>query len=80
MELNKEQMKFLYEEFSISEDDVPELSFDYIRELREKCFDIEVEEATKADNDNCIITTRGLIAAQVVDIALSYLNSAKKSV
>ena len=79
MELNKEQMRFLCEEFDLSEDDIPELTYDFIRELREKCFNIEVEEATRSDNDNCGISERGNIAAQLVDITLSYLKSVKKT-
>ena len=78
MKLSNDQYKFLKDEFGISESDISSLSNDCIRELRERCFDIEVEEATMADNENMEITARGEMAAELVDAMLTYFKTASR--
>ena len=78
MELTKEQKKFLEEEFGIESDNLSDLNYDCIKDIREKCFNIEVEEAAKSDDNGSDISERGKTAAQLVDATLSYSKSAKK--
>ena len=77
MSLSDVQYNFISKELGISKDDIDSMNPKKLRDLREKCFDIEVEEAVKADNDNIDISERGETAADIVDILLSILKAQK---
>jgi len=78
MNLSDEQMKFFKIEFDLSVEGLAQLSLDDLRGLREKCFDIEVEEATDADNEGRDISIKGEIAADLVDVVHKYIKSLKR--
>ena len=78
MRLTDEQAAFLEKEFQLSSSRIAMLSINEIIELREKCFEVEVEEATKADNENADISARGEIAADIVEVIVDYLKSSKR--
>ena len=80
MVLEEKQMEFLKTEFLMSEGDIADIGYDNMKELREKCFDIEVEEATKADNEGGEISARGEMATDIVDAILECLKSVKQVV
>ena len=66
--LNSDQIAFLKEQFDISEKDIKNISLQ--KEIRLKCFEIEGAEAMKiADENTCILSDLGEIAASIVDTA-----------
>jgi len=75
--LSNSQQDFLKYEFGLSFDAVVSMDMDNLRHLREKCFDIEVEEAVKADNNGSDVAKRGEIATELVDLILSHLKTKK---
>ena len=75
MKLTEEQQRFIKKEFGLLSNDFPEMSADEVRCFREKCFNIEVEEAAKADNNNSAMSRRGEVASDLVDIIFAYLKS-----
>ena len=77
MELTAKQTAFMVDEFGITAEELVQSSYDDIKEIREKCFDIEVEEAAAADNENREISIRGETAAEIVDRIKVYLKSQK---
>ena len=77
MILSNSQQDFLKDEFGLSFDVVASMDIDSLRNLREKCFDVEVEEAVKADNEGSDMTKRGEIATELVDSILSHLKTKK---
>ena len=70
---------FLYEEFSLSEADVLQMSVNQLRKLREQCFDVEVEEAVEADNLGQDVAPRGRYATELVDRLMTYIKISDKS-
>jgi len=78
--ISNEQLRFLETEFRLSGNDVSELGCVEVNVLREKCFDIEVEEAMKAESEDKDISDRGTVAADIVDSLMAYMKSAKKAV
>ena len=68
MKLSAEQLEFLNQEFKISSYDVLNMSNDELYDLREKCFDIEVEEAMEVSESNEPISKRGEHAYKIADI------------
>ena len=80
MVMNEGQKRFVEKELGISENDIMNMSRDEIRDLREKFFDIETEEAMKIDDEDDDISSRGETAADIVDLLLDLLEemSAKK--
>jgi len=80
MNLSGEQLQFLENEFGLTGDDVAELGYDEIKVLREKCFDIEVKEATVAIRGGKDIIDRGRIAADIVDAIMKHIKSVKQIV
>ena len=77
IKLSDDQYAFIECEFGLSLGDIIEMSADEVRELREKCFNIEIEEAAKADNEGSAISLRGDYASELVDITLAHLKSQK---
>ena len=77
MKLTDKQVAFLIEEFGIDADTCLEFGYDDINDLRKKCFDIETEEATAADNENRDISDRGETAADLVDFMRDHIRSRK---
>ena len=75
MELSKKCLQFLSFEFGITENGIFLMDKPQLRELREKCFDIEVDEAVEADNNNTDISQRGKIASDCVDEILNFMKS-----
>lgn len=66
--LNSDQIAFLKEQFDISEKDIKNISLQKWKEIRLKCFEIEGVEAMKiADENTCILSDLGEIAASIVD-------------
>lgn len=79
MNLSNEKKQLLEAEFGLTGDDIAELGYDEIKEIREKCFDIEVEEAVEAERAGKDISDRGRVAADIVDVIMAHIRSAKKT-
>jgi hypothetical protein len=77
MNLSKEHWHFLEKEFGLTKTEVMSMDIERIKNLREKCFDIEVEEAVIADYSGFDTSQRGSMAVEIVDLLLGYLRSEK---
>ena len=77
MKLSGEQLVFIQTEFDLTLDDLAAMGAGEVLEFREKCFDIEVEEAAKADNNASGMSSRGDTAAELVDVILDHIKSLK---
>lgn len=75
MQLNEEQLRFLKKEFGVSSDRIQRMEKAEWQEIREKCFDIEVEEAVAADFGEGEISDHGEIAASIASIKYSELTA-----
>ncbi len=64
--LKEDQIQFICEEFSVSEDSLSNMTREQIGDLYEKLCEIEIEEAIKADNNGEEISPRGEMAADIV--------------
>ena len=73
MLLTKSQRDFLMDEFRLSESDVLDLGQAEIRDLREKCFDIEVDEVMKSMNVDSDDSQRCETATALVDLLFDRL-------
>ena len=68
MRISAEQQKFLIREFGLM--DLISAGLDELREIRERCFDIEVCESMKSDDGDGELSQRGEIAVELVNILL----------
>jgi hypothetical protein len=66
---------FLRKEFALTEKEIAKMNRNELHNLREKCFDIEVEEAVIADDNDTDVSQRGELAAEVVDLLMPTLQS-----
>ena len=74
--LNAKEKSFLKEEFKMSDNEISSISKEKWLELREKCFDIEVEESAKAaesNNEDYVMPEREVIAVHLAEKSLSAL-------
>ena len=67
------QLVFIKTEFDLTLDDLLAMGADEVLEFREKCFDIEVEEAARADNNNSAMSPRGDTASELVDTLFTHV-------
>ena len=79
MRLDDAQNDFLAIEFFLGTTDIEAMSAVELRELREKCFDIEVEEAMKVPVGLGESSFRCKIATEMVDILLEKMMEIKKN-
>ncbi len=76
IKLSEKEKSFLKDEFNISDEDISSISKEKWLELKEKCFDIEVEESIKAaesKDDNYVMPMREVIAVHLAEKSLSDL-------
>lgn len=71
MNLTEIQLRFLKDEFGLEKEDIEKMNVKQWFRVREKCFDIEVEETVKADDDP--LSERGEIAVRLADVKFSDL-------
>jgi hypothetical protein len=79
MNLSEPQHEFLSKEFNLSQDSITSFGIAELRELREKCFDIEVEEVVFAERNGLDVLARGETAAELVDFLYDRLISMKSA-
>lgn len=70
IKLSDEQIKFLNDEFGITKGKLINITKEEWHDIREKCFDIELDEMTDEDT-----TERGELASDIVSIKYSQLYS-----
>ena len=75
MRISSEQREFLVSEFGLM--DLVSAELDELREIRERCFDIEVHESMKSDDGDGELSQRGEIAVALVDILLPLIKEKK---
>lgn len=73
--ISLEQREFLIREFALT--DLISVGLNELREIRERCFDIEVHESMKSDDGDGELSQRGQIAVEMVDILLPLINERK---
>lgn len=72
--LNNDQLKFLKKEFGISKDELKSISKDDWHKLREKCFDISVDELLDDDGYAVdFVTKRCELAESIADMKYSQM-------
>lgn len=72
MNLSRKQLDFLKDELQITEDDIKSMTADEWHGVREKCADIEIEEAMDQE-DGQEDTDREKIAVSIVDLTYKAL-------
>jgi len=75
MSISSEQREFLIREFGLI--DLISVELDELREIRERCFDIEVHESMKSDDGDGELSNRGRIAVELVDVLLPLIKQMK---
>lgn len=73
MNILEEQLEFLKKEFDLTVSDIEKMDREQWMEIRERCFDIETEEAGLADNGNGPLSERGRIAVNLADLKYDML-------
>lgn len=74
MNLSRQQIQFLQKELSVSEDEVSNMTMEDWHQVRERCLDIEVEEAVKEDTEDAVDWERCDMAASIVNIKFCQLH------
>lgn len=76
MKLNEKQLEFLRTEFSLTKEDIENMTADGWKEVREKCFYIEADELMDIEEDEeAEESERCQIATTIANIKFSQLNS-----
>lgn len=75
LNLDNEELSFLKKEFGIYESGLTSITADKWKKIREKCIDIDAEEAIKQEEAGGDYSERGTIADRIIDKRFSELYS-----
>ncbi len=75
LNLNSKELSFLEREFGISKDGLMSITKDEWKKIKEKCIDIDTEEAIKQEETGNEYSERGIIADRIIDKRFSELYS-----
>lgn len=78
MNISSKQLAFLKKEFGLEASDIEKFDVEQWQKIREKCFDIETEEAFLANGGDGPLSERGNIAVNLADLKFDKLKGTNK--